>query len=112
MLGECSTANGGGEPRVLAIASEPSAFSRALWLAHGGGPLDPRPKKSLDESQFEPGGDPFRDPWLLQATPDGKYVVYLATAIGGEEAVWVLPLPFFWDGFESGSTGHWSASQP
>jgi hypothetical protein len=97
---------------VLTIAIEPGSSFRTVWLAHGDGPLDPRPKKLLDESQFEPDGSPFLDPWRLQKTPDGKYVVYLATPLGGKEGVWVLPLPFFWDGFESAGTGHWSAAAP
>lgn len=98
---------------VLTIAIDPSLplLSLALWLAHGDGPPDPRPKKLLDSAQFEPSGHPFRDPYLA-ATPDGKYVVYLATPIGGEEELWVLPLPFFWDGFESGGAGQWSSVQP
>lgn len=96
---------------VLATAIDPVSLLRTVWLAHGDGPLDPRPKRLLDVSQFEPGGDPFLDPWRIQTTPDGKYVVYLATPLDGEEGVWVLPLPFFWDGFESAGTGHWSAIQ-
>ncbi len=96
---------------VLATAIDPVSLLRTIWLAHGDGPLDPRPKRLLDESQFEPGGDPFLDPWRIQTTPDSKYLVYLATPLGGEEGVWVLPLPFFWDGFESAGTGHWSAIQ-
>jgi len=83
---------------------------RTVWLAHGDGPLDPRPKRLLDESQFEPSGDPFLDPWRIQTTPDGKYVAYLATSLGGKEGLWVLPLPFFWDGFESAGTGDGSAA--
>ncbi len=98
---------------VLTIAIDPSLplLSLALWLAHGDGPPDQRPKKLLDSAQFEPGGHPFGDPFLA-ATPDGKYVVYVATPIGGEEELWVLPLPYFWDGFESGGLGQWSSVQP
>ena len=95
---------------VLTATRNPFTESAVLWLAHGDGPLDLAPKRLLDSTLFEPNEDPFRY-GDLRATPDGRFVVYLGTPVGGELGLWVLPLPFFWDGFESGGTGHWSTIQ-
>lgn len=96
---------------VLAATRNPYTGSAALWLAHGDGPLDPSPQKLLDSAQFEPNASPFTY-GDLEATPDGRFVVYLGQPLGGDLGLGVLPLPFFWDGFESGGTGHWSATLP
>ena len=96
---------------ALTIAENPSNGVLTLWLAHGEGPVDQRPKRLLDASQFELNFDPF---WGLKfiLSPDGRYVAYLGTPLGGDFGIWALPLPFFWDGFESGGAGHWSVLQP
>lgn len=96
---------------VLTASEDPFTDWAALWLAHGDGPPDLAPKKLLDSKQFEPRADPFTY-GDLEATPDGRFVVYLGQPLGGDLGLWVLPLPFFWDGFESGGTGHWSSSEP
>lgn len=96
---------------ALTIAENPSNGVLTLWLAHGEGPVDQRPKRLLDASQFELNFDPFWGSKFI-LSPDGRYVAYLGTPLGGDFGIWALPLPFFWDGFESGGAGHWSVLQP
>ena len=95
---------------ALAIGIDPVSGALALWLAHGNGPSDARPKKILDATPFGTQ-DPFHYN-AIELSPDGRYVVYAGTLLDGEEGVWSLPLPFFWDGFDSGGTAHWSQVAP
>ena len=92
---------------VLFVSYGDSSASSTLWLAHGSGPPDSLPKKLLDSGEFEFPNDPF---WRgdLTPTPDGRYLVYSGKPLGSEDGVWLRPLPYFWDGFESGGTGHWT----
>lgn len=95
---------------ALAIGLDPASDVLALWLAHGDGPPDARPKKLFDATPFGTH-DPFHYN-AIELSPDGRYVVYGGTLLDGEEGVWSLPLPFFWDGFDSSGTAHWSQAAP
>jgi hypothetical protein len=87
------------------MAFDPVESREGLWLSHLEGPLDPRPLLLAEDSGFEPGPSSPFDGVLI--TRDGRWAVHGGRRLSGEERLFRVAIPFFWDGFESGTADRW-----
>jgi hypothetical protein len=81
-----------------------------FFLSHIHGPTDSNPWRLLDTGEAETPH--YADP-NYQLTTDGERLIFRSAIYAPDTSkahLWSLPLPLFWDSFESGTVGHWDSA--